>query len=221
MSQILANLTMDQLSAFFSVVLIDLALSADNAVVVGMAAAALSPVERQRAVWIGIGGAVLFRVALALVASRLLTIIGLTLAGGILLLWVGWRLWREIAADRKAEAQAVEEEASPAAGEAAAPAPAKPPAKTFGQAVVQILIADISMSLDNVLAVAGAAREHPYILLFGLGLAIALMAVGAQWIARMLQRHRWIAYLGLAIILWVALKMIYDGGFEVLRVWNS
>jgi len=202
--------------AFVSVILIDLALSADNAVVVGMAAAALPPKQRSQAIMIGIVAAVVFRIALALVATQLLAIIGLLLAGGILLLWVSWKLWREIDADRKADKRArlaaaggrVEEEEAEIA-------PDVKPAKTFRQAVTQITIADISMSLDNVLAVAGAAREHPYIMVFGLGLSILLMAVSAQFIARLLKKHRWIAYLGLAIIVYVSVKMIWEGGFEV------
>lgn len=202
--------------AFISVILIDLALSADNAVVVGMAAAALPPKQRSQAIMIGIVAAVVFRVALALVATQLLAIIGLLLAGGILLLWVSWKLWREIDADRKAEKRAALAAAGGKAEEEEAEiVPDVKPAKTFRQAVVQITIADISMSLDNVLAVAGAAREHPLIMVFGLGLSILLMAVSAQLIARLLKKHRWIAYLGLAIIVYVSIKMIWEGGFEV------
>lgn len=202
--------------AFISVILIDLALSADNAVVVGMAAAALPPKQRSQAIMIGIVAAVVFRIALALVATQLLAIIGLLLAGGILLLWVSWKLWREIDADRKAEKRAALAAAGAAAEtEEAEIAPDVKPAKTFRQAVTQITIADISMSLDNVLAVAGAAREHPYIMVFGLGLSILLMAVSAQFIARLLKKHRWIAYLGLAIIVYVSVKMVWEGGHEV------
>lgn len=200
--------------AFVSVILIDLALSADNAVVVGMAAAALEPKQRARAITIGIVAAVVFRIALALIATQLLAIIGLLLAGGLLLLWVSWKLWREIDADRRAAKRAALA-GSDAAVDEAEIAPDVKPAKSFREAVTQITIADISMSLDNVLAVAGAAREHPYIMVFGLGLSILLMAVGAQLIARMLKKHRWIAYLGLAIIVYVSIKMIWEGGFEV------
>ncbi len=200
--------------AFVSVILIDLALSADNAVVVGMAAAALEPKQRARAITIGIVAAVVFRIALALIATQLLAIIGLLLAGGLLLLWVSWKLWREIDADRRAAKRAALA-GSDAAAEEAEIAPDVKPAKSFREAVTQITIADISMSLDNVLAVAGAAREHPYIMVFGLGLSILLMAIGAQLIARMLKKHRWIAYLGLAIIVYVSIKMIWEGGFEV------
>jgi YjbE family integral membrane protein len=200
--------------AFVSVILIDLALSADNAVVVGMAAAALEPKQRARAITIGIVAAVVFRIALALIATQLLAIIGLLLAGGLLLLWVSWKLWREIDADRRAAKRAALA-GSDASVDEAEIAPDVKPAKSFREAVTQITIADISMSLDNVLAVAGAAREHPYIMVFGLGLSILLMAVGAQLIARMLKKHRWIAYLGLAIIVYVSIKMIWEGGFEV------
>ena len=202
--------------AFISVILIDLALSADNAVVVGMAAAALPPKQRSQAIMIGIVAAVVFRIVLALVATQLLAIIGLLLAGGILLLWVSWKLWREIDADRKADKRArlaaaggrVEEEEAEIA-------PDVKPAKTFRQAVTQIIIADVSMSLDNVLAVAGAAREHPWVLVFGLALSIALMGLAASFIANLLQKHRWIAYVGLAVILYVAVEMIYRGALEV------
>ncbi len=200
--------------AFISVILIDLALSADNAVVVGMAAAALEPRLRARAIMIGIVAAVVFRIVLALVATQLLAIIGLLLAGGLLLLWVSWKLWREIDADRKAARRASLAGADAGAEEDEI-APDVKPAKTFRQAVTQITIADISMSLDNVLAVAGAAREHPYVMIFGLGLSILLMAVGAQLIARLLKQHRWIAYIGLAIIVYVSIKMVWEGGFEV------
>ena len=138
----------------------------------------------------------------ALVAVQLLAIIGLLLAGGLLLLWVGWKIWRELRASGHGEQAA----ATPGAG-----------AKTMRSAIMQVAVADISMSLDNVLAVAGAARDHPYIMIFGLLLSIALMAVAAQLIARLIDRHRWIAYVGLVIVLFVAAKMIYEGGLEVFN----
>jgi len=196
---------MDQLfsqaviAAFFQVIMIDLVLAGDNAVVIGLAAAGLSAQQRRRAIMVGIVAATLMRIAFALIAVRLLAIIGLLLAGGILLLWVAWKMWREL------QAQPQDDEHAAAGGTR----------KTFAQAVWQIVLADLSMSLDNVLAVAGAARDHPVTLVFGLGLSIVLMEVAANFIARLLTRHRWIAYVGLAIVLYVALDMIWRGGHEV------
>lgn len=199
--------------AFLTVVMIDVILAGDNAVVVGMAAAALPPDQRKKVIFIGIAAATGMRIAFALVALELLQIIGLLLAGGILLLWVSWKLWRELEEDRKArrrgEATGIEaarEEAEAAEGT---------PRKTTRQAVIQIILADLSMSLDNVLAVAGAAREHPWVLAFGLVLSVALMGAAATLIANLLQKHRWIAYVGLLVILYVALRMIWEGGHEV------
>ena len=192
-----------QLTALFSVVLIDIVLAGDNAVVVGTAAAGLTAAQQRRVIFIGAVLALVARVIFALVATQLLAIIGLLLAGGILLLWVAWKIWRELHAGDHAEAGA-------ARVVGAAP-------KTMRSAIVQVAVADISMSLDNVLAVAGAARQHPYIMIFGLVLSIALMAVAAQFIARLIDRHRWIAYVGLIIVLIVAAKMIYEGGMEVLE----
>jgi YjbE family integral membrane protein len=196
---------MDQLfsqaviAAFLQVIMIDLVLAGDNAVVIGLAAAGLSAQQRRRAIMVGIVAATLMRIAFALIAVRLLAIIGLLLAGGILLLWVAWKMWREL------QAQPQDDEHAAAGGTR----------KTFAQAVWQIVLADLSMSLDNVLAVAGAARDHPVTLVFGLGLSIVLMGVAANFIARLLTRHRWIAYVGLAIVLYVALDMIWRGGHEV------
>jgi YjbE family integral membrane protein len=196
-----------QLTALASVVLIDIVLAGDNAVVVGTAAAGLPPRKQRRVIMIGVALALVARVLFALAAVQLLAIIGLLLAGGLLLLWVAWKIWRELQHhghhDEHAEA-----------GRTAVP-------KTMGSAIMQVAVADISMSLDNVLAVAGAAREHPYIMIFGLLLSIALMAVAAQLIARLIDRHRWIAYVGLAIVLFVAAKMIWEGGFEVYHAMNA
>ena len=190
-----------QLTALLSVVLIDIVLAGDNAVVVGTAAAGLPAEQQRRVIVIGAALALVARILFALVAVQLLAIIGLLLAGGLLLLWVAWKIWRELHGhDREA-----------AASEAASGA------KTMRSAIMQVAVADISMSLDNVLAVAGAARDHPYIMIFGLLLSIALMAVAAQLIARLIDRHRWIAYVGLAIVLLVAGKMIWEGGLEVFH----
>lgn len=194
-------------TALFSVVLIDIVLAGDNAVVVGTAAAGLPPKQQRQVIFLGAALALIARIAFALIATQLLAIIGLLLAGGLLLLWVAWKMWREIRAARHhAELAAEIREAAAGGG-----------AKTFTSAVTQVAVADISMSLDNVLAVAGAARDHPYIMIFGLVLSIALMAVAAGFIARFIDRHPWLAYVGLGIILIVALRMIWDGGVEVFE----
>jgi YjbE family integral membrane protein len=191
-------------SAFLQVVAIDLVLAGDNAVVIGLAAAGLPPERRRRAILVGIIAATLLRLAFAAVAVELLAIIGLLLAGGILLLWVCWKMWRELRGTGTADTEAAQKEGD-----------AHPRGKTFAQAAWQIVMADVSMSLDNVLAVAGAAREHPGVLVFGLGLSIVLMGFAANLVARLLNRHRWIAYVGLAIILYVAIDMIWRGFLEV------
>lgn len=190
-----------ELAALLSVLIIDLVLAGDNAIVVGLAAAGLERVQRRKVVFLGIAAAAILRIFFALVATRLLAIIGLTLAGGILLLWVVWKLWRELRASQH-----------DANGNPAAPEP-----KTFTQALTQIVVADVSMSLDNVLAVAGTARDHPVILVIGLAMSVALMGVAASFIATLLRRFPWISYVGLAIIAYVALVMIYQGGFEVVH----
>jgi YjbE family integral membrane protein len=196
-----------QLTALVSVVLIDIVLAGDNAVVVGTAAAGLPPAQQRKVIMLGAGLALVARIAFALVAVQLLAIIGLVLAGGILLLWVAWKIWRELHTGGHGGADAAH--AQPVA------------AKSMRSAIMQVAVADISMSLDNVLAVAGAARDHPYIMIFGLLLSIALMAVAAQLIARLIDRYRWIAYVGLLIVLVVAVKMIWEGGMEVLHVMNG
>jgi YjbE family integral membrane protein len=198
------SLTPDALAAFGQVIMIDLVLAGDNAVVIGLAAAGLPPERRKRAILVGIIAATVLRLVFAGVALELLQIVGLLLAGGILLLWVAWKMWRELRGPSAEDC-----EAALTAGEAHVPR------KTFAQAAWQILMADVSMSLDNVLAVAGAARDHPAALIFGLGLSIVLMGVAASFIARLLNRHRWIAYVGLAIILYVAGDMIWRGFIEV------
>jgi YjbE family integral membrane protein len=193
---------LSQLYAFASVVIIDLVLAGDNAVVVGMAASGLPPEQRRRVITIGIVLAMLCRIVFALIAVQLLAIIGLLLAGGLLLLWVAWKMWREL-------------HPSAAVREALAAGNPHPQVKTQGTAILQIAIADISMSLDNVLAVAGAARDHMAVLVIGLVLSIALMGAAATFIARFLERYRWLSYLGLAIITFVALSMIWEGAGEV------
>jgi YjbE family integral membrane protein len=190
------------IAALIQVIMIDLVLAGDNAVVIGLAAAGLPQEQRSRAILVGIIAATILRIAFAGIAIELLEIVGLLLAGGILLLWVCWKMWRELRGPDHKEA-----DVSTGDGEG--------PHKTFAQAAWQIVIADISMSLDNVLAVAGAARDHPAALVFGLVLSIVLMGVAASFIARLLNRHRWIAYIGLAIILYVSFDMIWRGALEV------
>ena len=192
-----------------SVVVIDLVLAGDNAIVVGMAACGLSAADRRRVLFWGIMVALICRIAFALVAVQLLAIIGLLLAGGLLLLWVAWKMWRELRATELATALAGDCVGSEA--------PAAPlPVKTVGMAIVQVAIADVSMSLDNVLAVAGTARHNMWLLAFGLVLSVVLMGVAATLVARMMTRYAWLSYIGLAIVAIVALSMIYDGGGEVL-----
>jgi YjbE family integral membrane protein len=200
-------LTAAGLTALLQVIAIDLVLAGDNAVVIGLAAAGLDPAQRKKAILVGIIAATLLRILFATVAVHLLAIIGLLLAGGLLLLWVCWKMWRELRASHAQEAGE--------GGDVDADGDAGAPRKTFAQAAWLIVVADVSMSLDNVLAVAGAAREHPWALVFGLVLSIVLMGVAANFIARTLNRHRWIAYIGLAIILYVALDMIWRGAWEI------
>jgi YjbE family integral membrane protein len=189
---------LSQLAALAQVMVIDLVLAGDNAIVIGMAVAGLPPAQMRQAVLMGVGFAVVVRVAMAFMALRLLAIVGLTLAGGLLLLWVCWKMYREL-------------RRRPKAGEATAVR-----AKTPMQAAMQIALADISMSLDNVLAVAGAAHDHPYVLALGLLLSVVLMGVAASLIATQLEKRRWIAWIGLAVVLFVSLRMIHDGAHKVL-----
>ena len=189
--------------------MIDLVLAGDNAVVIGLAAAGLPQHMRRKAIIVGIASATLLRIVFAFVAVQILAITGLLLAGGVLLLWVCWKMWQET---RAHEAELRTQHAVAAGPQTLEVAGHKlKPAKTLGQAVTQIVVADVSMSLDNVLAVAGAAQHHIVALVFGLALSVALMGFASAFIAHLLDRHRWIAYVGLAIIFVVALRMVYGG----------
>jgi len=207
-------ITSNAVAAMIQVVMIDLVLAGDNAVVIGLAAAGLPPEQRKRAITIGILAATALRILCASIATQVLQVIGLSLAGGILLLWVCWKMWREIKTESQDQNRGHEMPVDYALGHDGTVA-GRVRRKTLGQAALQIVVADVSMSLDNVLAIAGAAREHPFVLVFGLLLSITLMGVAADWISRLLQKHRWIAYVGLAIILYVASEMIYRGAHEL------
>lgn len=211
MTEILHSfLTPEAMTALLQVIMIDLVLAGDNAVVIGLAAAGLPKHQRAKAILIGIIAATVLRIGFAAATTQLLQIVGLLFAGGLLLLWVCWKMWSELQSGHGQEALAFEAAGDVPHGSVAAPN------KTFAQAAWQIVIADVSMSLDNVLAVAGAAREHPGVLVFGLVLSIALMGIAASFIANLLQKYRWIAYVGLVVILYVAGDMIYRGTLELL-----
>lgn len=188
------------LFALAQVLMIDVVLAGDNAVVIGLAAARVPQHLRRKVILFGLAAAVLLRVAMALVAVQLMQIIGLTLAGGILLLWVSWRFWRDISGSHAHEHAEIDPNAS------------------LRRAIMQITLADVSMSLDNVLAVAGAARDHLDVLVIGLLMSVALMGAAANLIARLLERYRWISYVGLAIVIYVAGSMIWSGSQDVMKV---
>jgi len=207
--------TMPGLLALLQVIGIDLVLAGDNAIVIGLAAAGLPKDQRNKAILVGIIAATVMRIGFALVTTQLLAIKGLMLVGGLLLLWVCWKMWKELRDGHNTEDRAMEslqDEDINKDGTVAGGGKRK----TFAQAAWQIVIADVSMSLDNVLAVAGAAHDHPTVLVIGLVLSIALMGLAATFVAKLLTKHAWIAYVGLAIIVYVAAKMIYEGGHEIL-----
>ncbi|MGE4321461.1 MAG: YjbE family putative metal transport protein [Sphingobium sp.] len=194
--------TPSALAAFGQVLMIDILLAGDNAIVVGALAAGLPAAQRQRVILIGIIAALVLRIGFALVVTQLMQIVGLILAGGLLLLWVSWKMWRELHPKRGADTPD-----DPSDDDISG----LRPAKSFAAAAWAVAVADVSMSLDNVLAVAGAARDHPGILIIGLILSVALMGIAANIIAKYIERFRWIAYVGLAVIIYVAVKMIYEG----------
>ena len=202
-----AFLTPGALAVFFEILMIDIVLAGDNAIVVGALAAGLPAEQRKKVILIGVLAALVLRIAFALVVSQLLQIVGLVLAGGLLLLWVAWKMWRELrhSGESRGSAEVAGDEHS-----------GMKPAKSFASAAWGVALADVSMSLDNVLAVAGAAKDHPWILVFGLILSVILMGIAANFIAKYIERYRWIAYGGLAVIVWVACKMIWDGWHHVV-----
>jgi YjbE family integral membrane protein len=187
------------LAAFFQVLMIDIVLAGDNAIVVGALAAGLPPDQRKKVIFIGVIAALVLRIAFALVVTQLMQVVGLIFVGGLLLIWVAWRMWRDLRSGPDNPDTAAHESSGVR------------PAKSFAAAAWAVAIADVSMSLDNVLAVAGAARDHPGILIVGLVFAVALMGLAANLIAKYIERYRWIAYVGLAVIVYVAGKMIHDG----------
>jgi YjbE family integral membrane protein len=199
-----------ELFALAQVIVIDLVLAGDNAIVVGLAASRVAPELRARVIFWGIAAAVALRIAFAAVTVQLLAIIGLTLAGGILLLWVCWKMYREVRHEPKAQ---------PVGAAVVGTDERDVGTMGFWSAVTQITIADISMSLDNVLAVAGAAKGHTWVLVVGLGIAVILMAVAASYVAKLLVRYRWITWVGLLIIVYVALDMMWRGSLEVACVY--
>lgn len=209
---------LSELLAFGAVVVVDIVFAGDNAIVVGMVAARLPPSQQWRIITLGIIAAMICRIGFAVIAVQLLAIIGLLFAGGLLLLWVAWKMWRDLRAT-------LAEAAGEAALEAATADPPSPvnaaPAVGMASAVGQVVVADVSMSLDNVLAVAGTARDHVAMLIFGLVLSVALMGVAATFIARILTRVPWLNYIGLAIVTVVALSMIWEGGAEILAELSS
>jgi YjbE family integral membrane protein len=202
-------ITAGALAAFFEILFIDIVLAGDNAIVVGALAAGLPADQRKKVILIGVLAALVLRIIFALLVTQLLQVVGLVLAGGILLLWVAWRMYREIR--HKEESEGSDE----VAGDEHS---GLKPAKTFAGAAWGVALADVSMSLDNVLAVAGAAKDHPWVLVFGLILSVILMGIAANVIARYIERYRWIAWVGLIVILWVALKMIWEGAGHVAPV---
>jgi YjbE family integral membrane protein len=190
---------MQELGALLQVLLVDITLAGDNAVVVGLAVAGLPKHQKRPAILVGIGAATVLRILLGAVTLQLLAIVGLLLAGGLLLLWVAYKMFRELQHSNKTHAV--------------------PKPKSMRQAMVQIVLADLSMSLDNVLAVAGAANGHTWVLVVGLAFSVVLMGLAASFIAKLLERHRWIAWVGLLIVLYIALKLVWEGGHDVFEHW--
>jgi YjbE family integral membrane protein len=204
--------TAEGFAALLQVIGIDLVLAGDNAIIIGLAAAGLPADQRNRVILVGIIAATVLRIFFALITSWLLGFGGaLLIGGGLLLLWVSWKMWRELRSGHQAEHEATQEALEGRDLNADGTVAGQVPRKTFRQAAMQIIIADVSMSLDNVLAVAGAAHDHPTVLIIGLVLSVALMGLASTFVARIINKYRWIAYIGVAIILYVAVKMMYEG----------
>ena len=193
------------LATLVSVILIDLTMAGDNVVIMGTIASGLPERDRRRVIMVGVGMALVFLIGFALMATWLLSITGLLLAGGLLLLWVAYNMYREL---RPAKVLVADDPDTP---EVEGPKRTK----TFMQAAIQVTVADLSMSLDNVLAVAAAARQHPTVLLFGLAFSVTIMGLAANLVAKLVQRYHWIAWIGLVVILYVALNMIWEGWHQV------
>jgi YjbE family integral membrane protein len=211
--------TPEGFAALLQVIGIDLVLAGDNAIVIGLAAAGLPSDQRNRVILVGIIAATVLRIFFALITSWLLGFGGaLLIGGGILLLWVCWKMWRELRSGHEAEHMATEEALTGIDVNADGTVAGGVPRKTFGQAALQIIVADVSMSLDNVLAVAGAAHDHPTVLIIGLVLSVALMGIASTFVARIINKYRWIAYIGVILILYVAIKMVWDGYKEINHV---
>jgi YjbE family integral membrane protein len=208
-------ISVNQLGTLVSVVIIDVVLAGDNAIVVGMAANSLPLAQRRRVIVLGIAAATILRILFAYFAVQLLAVIGLTLAGGVLLLWVCWKMYREIRETRTIDNSEIDN--SEIAGSERCHSRVRKQRTSSTEALTRIVLADVSMSLDNVLAVAGIARDHFWLLAFGLLLSVALMGVASTWIARLLDRYFWISWVGLGIITFVALRMIWDGSTEILK----
>ncbi len=206
---IAALMTPEAIAVFLEILVIDIVLAGDNAIVVGALAAGLPPEQRKKVILIGVLAALVLRIGFALIVTQLLQVVGLILAGGLLLLWVAWKMWREL---RQGSHSAGSEEI---VGDERSGLKAS---RSYASAAWGVAMADISMSLDNVLAVAGAAKDHPWILATGLVLSVILMGVAANFIARYIERYRWIGYVGLAVIIWVAAKMIWEGAHHVAPV---
>lgn len=206
---LLGLITPQAFAVFLEILAIDIVLAGDNAIVVGALAAGLPAAQRRKVILIGVLAALVLRIAFALIVTQLLQIVGLVLAGGLLLLWVGWRMYRELR-HKQESAGSAEIAGDERSG--------LKPARSFASAAWGVALADVSMSLDNVLAVAGAAKDHPQVLVFGLILSVVLMGLAANFIARYIDRYQWIAWVGLLVILWVAIKMIWEGIHHVAPV---
>lgn len=203
--------SLNELAALGQILLIDISLAGDNAIAVGLAAAGLNQSDRKRAVVAGIIGATVLRIILAVFAVKLLNITGLLAAGGLLLLWVAYKMFAELRHARRVKLAREQKTQTDDASAIAVPA------KKLSAAIIQIMVADVSMSLDNVLAVAGIAREHLWVLATGLALSVVLMGVAANYVAKLTGRHPWVAYIGVATILYTAAHMIWDGAQDLME----